>query len=308
LTLFGHGGLYSPFPGSPTVAIAGENIMRVIPWIAAALLLSLGTPALAQEDWDNLKFPEDGFEVNFPGKPQIQNTTYTSQYRYQLPAKVYTASHGRERYAVTVVDYRAAEAQGVARARLCPPGAETCIGTQDGRQGTIIGLGYWKMDVRGAMTFAALKYIQRDAKVTDLNLQFQQVVEGYFLQLTNRDESRTFAYITMHENRLYIFDATVPKGSPEPGLFQGSVGFVDAKGGSIRYTDYYSNAVHGLRENEPPPFRVDGGQPQTWPTGGYTGAGRPAPGAAPYVPPAGRGGGAAAPGATAGGAAAPGGN
>ena len=279
--------------------------MRVIPWIAAALTLALATPALAQEEWDNLKFPEDGFEVNFPGKPQIQNTTYTSQYRYQLPAKVYTASHGRERYSVTVVDYRAAEAQGVARARLCPPGAETCIGTQDGRQGTIIGLGYWKMDVRGAMTFAALKYIQRDAKVTDLNLQFQQVVEGYFLQLTNRDESRTFAYITMHENRLYIFDATVPKGSPEPGLFQGSVGFVDAKGGSIRYTEYYSNAVHGLRESEPPPFRVDGGPPQTWPTGGYTGAGRPGPGAEPYVPPAGRGGAAAGRG---GAAAAPGRN
>ena len=121
---------------------------------------------------------------------------------------------------MTVVDYRAAEAQGVARAKQCPPGAETCIGTQDGRQGAIIGLGYWKMDVRGAMTFAALKFMQRDAKVTDLNLQFQQVVEGYFVQLTNRDESRTFAYITMHENRLYIFEGTTPKGSPEPALFQ----------------------------------------------------------------------------------------
>jgi hypothetical protein len=248
--------------------------MRVIPWIAAAVVLSFVTPAFAQEDWDNFKFPEDGFEVNFPGKPKVENITWTSQYRYPLPAHLYTATHGQEKYAVTVVDYNAVEALGVARSKTCPPGAETCIGTQDGRQGGIIGLGYWKMDVRGAMTFASLKYIQRDAKVTDLNLQFQQVVEGYFLQLTNRDESRTFVYITMHENKLYIFEGTVPKGQPEPGLFQGSVGFVDAKGGSIRYTDYYSNAVHGLRENEPPPFRVDGGMPQTWPTGGYTGPGR----------------------------------
>jgi len=75
----------------------------------------------------------------------------------------------------------------------------------------------------------------------------------------------TFAYLTMHENRLYLFEGTVPKGAPEPGLFQGSVGLVDAKGGSIRYTDYYSNAIHGLREQEPPPFRVDGGAIQTWP-------------------------------------------
>ena len=241
--------------------------MRVISWIAAAIVLSLTMPVLAQEEWDNFKFPEDGFEVNFPGKPNITTMTYMSQYRYPLPAKLYTASLGQERYSVTVVDYRPLPKLGEARAKQCPAGAETCFGTQDGRQGGIIGLGYWKMDVRGAMTFAALKLIQRDstAKVTDLNLQFEQVVEGDFVQLTNKDESRTFAYITMHENRLYIFEGTVPKGFPEPALFQSSVGIVDAKGGSIRYTDYYSNAIHGLRQQEPPTFRVDGGPPQTWP-------------------------------------------
>jgi hypothetical protein len=250
--------------------------MRAIAWIAPAFALSLAVPAMAQE-WDNFKFPEDGFEVNFPGRPQLENTTWESQYRYKLPAKIYRAAAGQEKYSVTVVDYRAAEAQGVARSKGCPPGAETCIGTQDGRQGVILGLGYWKMDVRGAMAFALLKMLQRGGKLTDLNLEFQQVVEGYFVQLTNPDESRTYAYLTMHENRLYIFDGTVPKGRPEPALFQGSVGFVDASGGSIRYTDYYNNAVHGLRENEPPPFRVDGKGPQTWPAGGYSGAGRANP-------------------------------
>ena len=240
--------------------------MRVISAVAAAVALSLATPALAQEDWDNFKFPEDGFEVNFPGKPKVETTTWVSQYRYNLPAKVYSATHGRERYSVTIVDYRVLPKMGEDRAKQCPAGAETCIGTQDGRRGGIIGLGYWKMDVRGALSFAALKFVQRPGvKVTDMNLQFEQVVEGLFMQLTNADESRTFGYVTMHENRLYIFEGTVPKGMPEPGLFQGSVGFVDAKGGSIRYTDYYSNAIHGLRQQEPPPFRVDGGPPQTWP-------------------------------------------
>ncbi|HEY3158154.1 MAG TPA: hypothetical protein VGJ78_04260 [Vicinamibacterales bacterium] len=240
--------------------------MRVISAVAAAVALSLATPALAQEEWDNIKFPEDGFEVNFPGKPKVETTTWVSQYRYNLPAKVYSATHGRERYSVTIVDYRVLPKMGEERAKQCPAGAETCIGTQDGRRGGIIGLGYWKMDVRGALAFAALKFVQRPgAKVTDMNLQFEQVVEGLFMQLTNGDESRTFGYVTMHENRLYIFEGTVPKGMPEPGLFQGSVGFVDAKGGSIRYTDYYSNAIHGLRQQEPPSFRVDGGPPQTWP-------------------------------------------
>ena len=239
--------------------------MRVTPWIAAALVLSLTTPALAQE-WDEFVFVEDGFTVNFPGRPQVENTTWTSQYRYTLPARVYRASRGAERYLVTVVDYRGIEKMGVERAKQCPPGAEPCLGTQDGRQGGILGLGYWKMDVRGALAFAMFKLLQRDAKLTDLTVQFMDVVEGYSMQLTNRDESRTFAYITMHENRLYIFEGTTPKGYPAPALFQGSVGFVDAKGNGIRYLDYYSNAIHGLRQYEPPPVR-GGGSPQGAPGG-----------------------------------------
>jgi hypothetical protein len=246
--------------------------MQLIPWIAAAFILSFTPPALAQ-DWDEHVFVEDGFKVNFPGKPQVQTTTYTSQFRYSLPAKVYTASRGAERYKVTVVDYRGIEQMGVERSKKCPPGAEPCIGTQDGRQGGILGLGYWKMDVRGAIAHAALEFIKRDAKVTEFNLEFQDVVEGYGLQLVNPDESNTFAYITMHENRLYILEGTTPKGAPAPGLFQGSIGFVDAKGAGIRYLDYYSNAIHGLRQYEPPAARVGGvvvGQ-QPAPAGGRGG-------------------------------------
>jgi hypothetical protein len=229
--------------------------MRVTPWIAAALVLAFAAPALAQE-WDEFVFIEDGFKVNFPGRPQVENTTWVSQYRYTLPARVYRASRGAERYSVTVVDYRDLEKQGAERSKNCPRGAETCIGTQDGRGGGILGLGYWKMDVRGALAFATLKFLQRDAKVTDFNLEFQDVVEGYILQLVNRDESQTFAYVTMHENRLYVLEGTTPKGYPVPALFQASLGFVDANGNGIRYQEYYSNAVHGLRQYPPPPARL----------------------------------------------------
>ena len=239
---------------------------RVIGCLAAALAVSMVAPAFAQDqEWDEYTSIQDGFTVDMPGKPQIQTTTWTSQYRYVLPARVYTASHGAEKYSVTVVDYRPAEKLGEERFKQCPKGAETCLGTQDGRNGDIIGLGYWKMDVRGAMTFAMLKILQRDpaAKLTDMNLQFQQVVEGYFLQLANPDGSHTFDYITMHENRLYIFEGMTPKGYPVGDLFQSSVGFVDKDGNQIRYTDYYSNTIHGLRQYVPPPAGLtpaDGGQ------------------------------------------------
>jgi hypothetical protein len=46
-------------------------------------------------------------------------------------------------------------------------------------------------------------------------------------------------------------------------LFQSSVGFVDKDGKQIRYTDYYSNTIHGLRQYVPPPAGLtpaDGGQ------------------------------------------------
>ena len=232
-------------------------MMRRVRWVAAAALLSIVSPALAQE-WDELVFIDDRFKVNFPGKPRIEETTWTSQYRYTLPARVYTASRGAERYVVTVVDYRPIEKLGIDRSKACPAGAETCIGNQDGRQGAVLGLGYWKMDVRGAMAYAMFKLLQRNTTLTDLTVQFQDLVEGYLLQLTNADQSRTFAYITMHENRLYVFEGTTPKGAPDPALFQGSVGFVDSKGQGIRYVDWYSNAVHGLRQHDPPAYRAGG--------------------------------------------------
>ena len=233
-----------------------ERIPRPTRWIAAALVLLLAPPASAQV-WDNFIFIEDGFEANFPGRPQIEQTTWISQYEYTLPARVYRASRGDERYSATVVDYRGIEQQGIERAEDCHPDAEPCLGTSDGADGAIMGLGYWKMDVRGAPTFAALKYLRRDVAVNDFNLQFQQVVEGYLLRLTNADDSRTLVYITMHENRLYIFEGTTPKGYPDTALFQSSIGFVDAEGNSLRYLDYYSNAIHGLRQQEPPPATTE---------------------------------------------------
>jgi hypothetical protein len=220
--------------------------MHPSPLISAAIVLALAGPALAQEEWIEFASREDGFSVNFPGQPKVEDTTWATQYRYTAPARIYRATHGQERYSVTVVDYRGLEQQGIERAKQCPAGAETCRGNQ---VGIVIGAGYWRMDVRGALTYAAFKFIQRDAKVTDFNWQFQELVEGLHIQLTNNaDQSRTFAYITMHDNRLYVFEGTVPKGQPEPALFQGSVGFVDKDGNGVRYQTIYSNAYHGLGE------------------------------------------------------------
>jgi hypothetical protein len=225
--------------------------------VVAALLLSMAATASAQE-WDEFVSKEDGFKVDFPGTPKVTATTWKSQMDYILPGKVYSIDKGKERYSVTVIDYRSIEQQGIERAKTCEEGNQQC------RQNAgIMGPGYWKHDERGAVMYATFKLLQRDAKMTSLAWEWQDMVEGNFVQLTNNsDQSRTFAYVAARDNKLYIFEGTVPKGYPEPGLFQQSVGWVDADGNGIRYQGViYSNAYHGMGVY-PSPAAGGGFQPQ----------------------------------------------
>ena len=208
--------------------------------LAFALVLSVCGSATAQE-WDLYTNIPDGFKVNFPGQPTVTTTTWKSQLDYTLPARVYSASRGAERYSVTVVDYNALEQLGIERSKTCPPGNANCRPNAP----PALGPGYWRHDARGAVLYATFKLLQRDAKLTDLAWEWQDMVEGHNIQLTNPDGSRTFAYVSMHERKLYILEGTVPKGAPEPGLFQQSLGYVDKDGNGIRYQVIYSNSYHG---------------------------------------------------------------
>jgi hypothetical protein len=209
---------------------------------AVALVLSLAATSAAQE-WDEYTNIRDGFRINFPGQPRITEMMWTSQLNYILPARVYSAEKGRERYSVTVVDYSGIEQLGIERAKTCPPGNANCRANA----GPALGPGYAFHDERGAIVYATFKMIQRDAKVNYLAWEWQDMVEGHLLQLTNNaDQSKTFAWIGMHANKLYLIEGTVPAGYPEPGLFQQSLGWVDKDGNGIRYQTVYSNSYHGM--------------------------------------------------------------
>ena len=188
--------------------------MRTIVLVFA--MLSVSGPAAAQQ-WTEYVNTQDGFKVNFPGQPTVTETTWQSQLDYVLPARVYSADRGREHYSVTVVDYSDLERQGIERAATCPPGNAQCRANA----GPILGPGYWKHDERGAIVYATFKLLQRDATLTGLAWEWQDLVEGHLIQLTNNaDQSRTFAYVAMHENKLYIVEGTVPKGvSPSRPCF-----------------------------------------------------------------------------------------
>ena len=220
---------------------------------ATTLVLAFTVPAAAQEEWVEYQNIQDGFKIVFPSQPKITTTTWKSEFDYELPARVYTADKGNEKYSVTVADYSPIEQQGIVRQKACPAGAEPCIGSD------LSGPAYWRHDVRGALIFATAKYLQRDAKVTHYHWAHQDLVEGHQLQLTNnKDQSRTYVYIAMHEMKLYVVEGTVPKGYPEPALFQSAMGFVDKEGRGIRYQTIYSNEFFGLKEL-PPPARAGRG-------------------------------------------------
>ena len=210
--------------------------MRATALIVAALLL---LPGSASAQWTEYVNRDDGFRVDFPGTPDVRQTTFRSEYGSDLPARVYTVVRGPERYSVTVADYR--DIQRIADERAtatCPTG----FGDERACGLNLAGRGYWKEELGGAILHATYGFITRDARVTHLAWAWQDLVEGHEIQLINNaDRSRTFAYVAMHRNRLYILEGTAPDAYPPPALFQQSLGFVDPDGRGVRYQSVYSN-------------------------------------------------------------------
>ena len=209
----------------------------------AALCCVLITGVAFGQGWGPFTSRTDFFTVNLPGEPKVQEITYSTEYGIKLPGHVYSYADGGSRYSVTVVDYSADERMHVERTKACQAdlgNVDACVAQFQSRT-----------DMRGAILFATWNFLQRDAKVTHLTYSYADLVEGHSLQLTNKDGSRTFAAIHMHENRLYILEGTVPEGAPPPGLFQQSLQFLDKDGNKIRYQSIYSNGFPA-----PPATRV----------------------------------------------------
>jgi hypothetical protein len=204
--------------------------MRVI----AVAALSLLVPGLSfAQEWATFTSRTDFFAVNFPGEPKLQDITYRTEYNLNLPGRVYSVAGGGSRYSVTVVDYSSTEKMHQDRVKTC----QAELGNVDSCNAQFQS----RTEMRGAIVYATWAFMQRDARVTHFTYTYADLVEGHQLQLLNKDGSRTFAAIHMHENRLYILEGTVPENSPPPGLFQKSLQFLDREGNKIRYQSIYSN-------------------------------------------------------------------
>jgi|SRR5262245_18863203 len=226
--------------------------MRFIRPIPVALVLCCFAHPVFAQDWARFVSPEDGFGSNYPGKPKIETTTYTSEYNLQLPAKVYSAADALGRYSTTVVDYRGAEKLHAERAAKCQ--AAKGANQQDGDTCQ----NNFRVEVAGATDHAVFEFIKRDGvKVTQYLYYFVDLVSGRLLQLTNPDKTRTFAAVHQHAGRLYIQQATVPPGMPDPILFMQSLSWANDKGLAIRYRNIYTEGYGEWSfPHEPPPFTV----------------------------------------------------
>jgi hypothetical protein len=188
-------------------------------------MVLISAPLFAQE-WERYQNLQDRFAVTAPGQPSVEKTKWKSEYESMFPAIIYRWQAGANRYTVTVVDYSDSEAIYAANHH------------SDDFQLPV----YWQIDILGSIQYAATQYRQKPGvKVTFDAFHYINLVTGHELQLTNPDQSRTYVGIYLHENRLYIFDATVAKGAPPPLIFQQSPEFLDAVGNAIRYRTFYFN-------------------------------------------------------------------
>jgi hypothetical protein len=197
--------------------------------LAVLALIVLGPAAAHAQEWEEYVNREDRFTANVAGQPQVRTITWPSEYGMVFQGRVYAFQRGPERYSITVIDYTDAEKRYAEKNH--PPSF---------RQAR-----YWQIDIMASIQYAATKLFRTRAgsQVTYDAWHYIDLVSGHQLHLTNSDATRTIAGIYLHENRLYILDATVPARSPEPALFVQSLGFLDAAGSRVRYDEIYSNRL-----------------------------------------------------------------
>jgi hypothetical protein len=184
------------------------------------MVTSLTVPVLASaQDWQRFVDGDEFFAVNFPGKPEVTDFLYASEWGGQLPAKSYSLTANDVDYRITVVNYGTDDTSYV----------RVDDHTDDDFP--------WLYDFRGSIAYAAHNIRKRGGTVTFDAWHHIEMVEGHQLQITHDDNSRTYAgiYLYIDTGRLYILEAKAPEGALPQGLFQQSLSFLDEKGNRVRY-------------------------------------------------------------------------
>ena len=194
--------------------------MRFLRLFTAASILCFAGPAFTQ-GWVQFTSELDRFQIQSLGELVMHETTFDSEYGAVMPSRVYSYEDGPNHYSVTVVDYTDAQRIHAERSKT---EADYEL--------------YWEVDVRASIAYAAMNLRKRGGEVTYDAYHYIDRIEGQQLQITNDDQSRTYAAIYLHDSKLYIIEATVAPGSIPPGFFQQSMQWIDEDGNRIRYQKF----------------------------------------------------------------------
>lgn len=197
--------------------------LRRVTLPALALVIGACSTAVRAQAWQDYVSAEDRFATMFPGEPQVREISWSSEYGAEFPGRVHSAEVAGSYYAVTVVDYSDSEAIHWARSNTTEADSPA-------------NYNYWRIDKRASVAYAATQFRQRGGTVTFDAWHHIDRVPGHQLQITNPDGSRTYAGMYLHDDRLYIIEATVPPRTPPPGMFQQGLRFLDEQGYRVRYS------------------------------------------------------------------------
>ena len=190
--------------------------------LAVLALVPAGT--LLAQSWVNYTNTTDFFSINLPEsvEPEEREISWPSEYGAVFPGRVYEVREGPATYSVTVIDYT--DSYRIHLARTNSTEADSPVNYE-----------YWRIDMIASVAYAARQFRERGGEVTYDAWHHVDRVAGHQLNITNADETRSYVGIYLHDARLYIVEATVPKNYPPQLQFQQSLGFIDEQGINVRY-------------------------------------------------------------------------
>ena len=176
--------------------------------------------AITESSWERFSYPDQNFRVNFPHEPTIRKQPYLSEYGGTFSSTTYEASEGESSYSMTVVDFSdAKEVYEALTEQINVPGPHN----------------FWLYTQMGAIAYTATQIRSRGGEVIYDGWHGIDFIGGHKLSIINEDNTRTYAGIYRHADRLFILEANLPEGSPSAAGFLESLHILDDEGERVRY-------------------------------------------------------------------------
>lgn len=148
--------------------------MRTIALFVLTCVTSAGPAAAA---WEEYVYPDRGFAIQFPARPQLRAGTHESTLVKGLPAATYSAEDDHVLYRITVVDLAGHTDAG----------------------GNLLNEAAYSLMREGDLLFTDFPRVYQDA----------QAIYGLTLVVDREDGSRARTSLYVSKGRLYIADAIV---------------------------------------------------------------------------------------------------